>query len=538
MAELQLSIPMVVMAALPIVVVLAAMVWLRWSGTKAGLAGAAVAGAIGVVLLGATPAVLAVAGWKAVVLSLDLLYIVWAALLLYNIAEEAGAIRSIGVGVANLTEDHVMQLLILGFAFSSFLQGVAGFGVPVAVVAPVLVGLGFPPIQAAVVPLVGHAWSVTMGTLSSSFQALVTVTGYSGRVLGPWCAGFLGVACVLSGFAVAHIHAGLRPIRRCFGAILVLSLSMAAVQFGLAYFEYYMLAGFGAGMAGLGLSLVGARFAQAIPRSYGGLLPTWPAPGGRRTPHRAVALRPGAGGMGFHLGFAAYYAVIAVVIAATLIPGAPAVLDILHLGIPFPRTVTSLGFVTHGSTHSISVLQHAGTYLVVSAFVAWAIYRATGHLKSGGWGLVVRLTVKQAIPTTLAVLLMVIMAMIMSYTGMTRLLAHGLIAVAGRAFPIFSPFIGLLGCFVTGSNTNANVLFGALQRDVAILLRGSPAITAALQTTGASLGSMIAPAKVLIACATAGLQGREGEVMRVALKYCLPMTLLMGLLGWLANLMQ
>jgi len=239
--------------------------------------------------------------------------------------------------------------------------------------------------------------------------------------------------------------------------------------------------------------------------------------------------------MGFHLGFAAYYAVIVIVIAATLTPGVPAALDVLRFSVPFPRTVTNLGFVTHGSAQSISILQHAGTYLVVSALVAWGIYRATGHLKPGVWGLMVRRTVRQAIPTTLAVVFMVVMAMIMSYTGMTRLLAHGLIAVAGRAFPIIGPFVGLLGCFITGSNTNANFLFGALQRDAAILLRGSPAITAALQTTGASLGSMIAPAKVLVVCATAGLQGREGEVMRIALKYCLPMTLLMGLLGWISR---
>jgi lactate permease len=89
---------------------------------------------------------------------------------------------------------------------------------------------------------------------------------------------------------------------------------------------------------------------------------------------------------------------------------------------------------------------------------------------------------------------------------------------------------------VTGSNTNANFLFGALQRDVAILLRENPAIMAALQTTGGALGSMIAPAKVLVVCATAGLQGKEGEVMGVAMKYCLPLTLLMGVLGWLAIL--
>jgi lactate permease len=529
---------MVIAAALPVAAVLVAMVWLRWSGTRAGWAGALVATALALALFGADALILAVACWKAVILSFDVLYIVWAALLLYNIVEETGAIRSIGVGVANLTQDHIMQLMILGFAFSSFLQGVAGFGVPVAVVAPVLVGLGFPPMQAALVPLVGHAWSVTMGTLSSSFQALVTVTGYPGHVLGPWSAGFLGIACLLTGFAVAHIHAGFRPIRRCFGAILVLGLSMAAVQFGLVYFEYFMLASFVAGMVGLGVSMVGARLAQAVPRSYGGLLPNWPAPEGRRTVHRHLTLQPSVGGMGFHLGFAAYYAVIAIVMAATLIPGVPAALDVVRFGIPFPRTATSLGFVTHASTQSVSLLRHAGTYLILAAVVASVIYRAAGHFASGGWGLVVRRTVKQAIPTTWAVLLMVVMAMIMSYAGMTRLLAHGLIAVAGHAFPIVSPFIGLLGCFVTGSNTNANVLFGALQRDVAILLRENPALMAALQTTGAALGSMIAPAKVLVVCATSGLQGKEGEVMRIALKYCLPMTLFVGVLGWLVTVLM
>jgi lactate permease len=241
--------------------------------------------------------------------------------------------------------------------------------------------------------------------------------------------------------------------------------------------------------------------------------------------------------MGFHLGFSAYYAVIVIVVAATLIPGVPEALDGLRFGVAFPRAETALGFVTHGTTQSFSILRHAGTYLIVSALVAWAIYCATGYFPAGGWSVAARRTVKQAIPTTLAVLLMVVMAMIMSYTGMTRLLAHGCIAVAGRAFPIVSPFIGLLGCFVTGSNTNANVLFGALQRDVAILLRENPAVTAALQTTGAALGSMIAPAKVLVVCATAGLAGREGEVMRVALKYCLPMTLLMGVLGWVAAIL-
>ena len=108
-------------ALVPLVVVLATMLWLGWSGHQAGAAGSAAAAIIALALFGADLFLLGVAVWKAAVLSFYVLYIIWAALILYHIVDEAGAIRSIGAGVASLTEDHIMQLLILGFAFSSFL---------------------------------------------------------------------------------------------------------------------------------------------------------------------------------------------------------------------------------------------------------------------------------------------------------------------------------------------------------------------------------------------------------------------------------
>ncbi len=528
----QLSLLTWAAAVLPLALVLLLMLRLRWTGARAGGVGAGAAALLGLLLFGASPAVLAVACWKAVVLSAYVLYIIWPALVLYHIVEAAGAIRSIGAGVASLTGDHIMQLLILGFAFSSFLQGVAGFGVPVAVVAPLLIGLGFPPVQATTVPLVAHAWAVTMGDLASSFQALLAVTGLPGWRLGLWTAAFLGLACVLTGFSVAHIHAGWRPIRRCFGAILLLSLSMALTQFLLAYFEHWILSSFAAGMVGLGASLLGARMTRSRTSSLLGLFPEWPARWERRTPHREVALA-GDAEMGFHLAFSAYYALIAIVAAATLLPPLHRALNAVHPTLHFAGTATALGWVTPASQQGISLFGHPGALLLYAAAAACLIYRATGHCPAGELRRVARKTVAQGLPTSLAILGMVAMAMIMSYAGMTFLLARGVIAVAGAAYPLLSPVVGVLGCFVTGSNTNSNVLFGALQRDIAVLLHRDPAILAALQTTGGALGSMIAPAKVLVACSTAGLQGKEGEVMREALKYCLPMTALMGVLGWI-----
>jgi len=146
----------------------------------------------------------------------------------------------------------------------------------------------------------------------------------------------------------------------------------------------------------------------------------------------------------------------------------------------------------------------------------------------------VRRAARLGLATTGAVLCMMMLATVMSATGMTFVLARAAIAVAGNAYPFFAPFVGLFGCFVTGNNTSSNVLLGALQRDAAMFLEVSPALMAALQTTGGALGSMVTPAKVLMACATAGLAGQEGMVIRRALGPCLGLTALAGLLGLLA----
>ena len=111
-------------------------------------------------------------------------------------------------------------------------------------------------------------------------------------------------------------------------------------------------------------------------------------------------------------------------------------------------------------------------------------------------------------------------------------LARVLFLLAGKGYPFFSPFVGLLGCVITGSNTNSNILFGALQTDIAGLLGASPVILGAAQSAGGALGSMVAPAKVLLACATAGLAGREGRVIGRTLGYCVLMTSLVGLAAW------
>ena len=105
--------------------------------------------------------------------------------------------------MTRLVSDPLGQALIVGWAFSGFMQGVAGFGVPVAVVAPLLVLMGFPPVRAVAIVLVGHAWSVTFGSLGSSYYTIQLVTGLESDVIGPHMAAMFALPIILTGFAVA-----------------------------------------------------------------------------------------------------------------------------------------------------------------------------------------------------------------------------------------------------------------------------------------------------------------------------------------------
>ena len=153
----------------PIGVVLVLMIGYRWGGSRAGAAGWFTALIVSIGIFGGHAKLLAFAQMKGVLLSLYVLYIVWMALFLYNVVQETGAIEVIGDGIQRLTGNKALQLLILGWVFASFLQGVAGFGVPIAVVGPLLMGLGFPAALSVAVPAIGHSWSVSFGDMASSF---------------------------------------------------------------------------------------------------------------------------------------------------------------------------------------------------------------------------------------------------------------------------------------------------------------------------------------------------------------------------------
>jgi len=482
----------------PIAVVLILMIWFNWSGGRAGAAGWITALIVSALFFGAHPLLLAYSQVRGALLSLNVLYIIWMALLLYNVVNETGAIAAIGEGIQRFSGDKSIQLLIFGWIFSSFLQGVAGYGVPIAVAAPLLAGLGFSPVVAVAVPAIGHCWSVTFGSMGASFQAIMAVTGLGADVLAGWSAVFLGLAAYLCGLFATHVYGGWKMVRHSLPALLIVGTAMAGTQYLLATNGMWTLGGFGASLVGLIACLAVARL-----KIYNRIAPPD---------------MPRSMGLGWAL--SAYMILIVIVSAGVMVPALKSFLGQVRLSLTFPEITSRTGWVVAaGKDKGINVFGHGGALLGYASAISYLVYRAKGFYGDGALKRIMTKTVRSGVPTSLGIVSMVGFALIMDHCGMIYLLAEGISRAFGSVYPFFAPWIGLLGAFMTGSNTNSNVVFGVLQQQTANLAGLSAAIILAAQTTGGALGSMIAPAKILVGCSTVGLSGKEGPVLRTTLKY-------------------
>jgi lactate permease len=528
---MQLTLLNWLLALSPVLVILVLMLGLRWGGSKAGAAGWFAAVLVAALGFGAVPRLIGYAQVKGVLLTLDVLYIIWMALLFFHVADEAGAVRVIGERLPTLTGDRMMQGLLIGWVFCSFLQGFGGFGVPVAVVAPLLVGLGFGPVQAVIMASVGHGWAVTFGSLAISFITLMAATNLPGELLAPDAGLLLGVAAFFSGGLVAYVGSGWKGLLRALPAVGVLGAVMGGMQYVLATNGLWTLGATGASLAGL-LVAVGLtrlplyRNARDGEQGKGDDNPAR-QPAANASPDGAPRSLP--------ISLSAYAVLIGLALATSLIPPVSELFNSVRLTLQFPELATALGWVTPAEAgRRISLFGHPGAILLYSSLLAYAIYARAGYYQPGAAGRVLKKVAKGAINSSLGIAAMVGMAAIMTHAGMTNLLARGLSeGVGAEAYPLVAPVIGALGAFMTGSNTNSNVLFAALQQQTAQLLGLSVPLILAAQTASGALASVFAPAKVIVGCTTVGLSGQEGRVIGKILLYGLIPVVVIALVAWL-----
>ena len=499
------------LAIAPVLVLIAGILLFKWEASKVGAISWIVALAIAYFSFGTDLQMLALANSKGLSLSLYVLLIIWGAIFLYNVADGAGAIKVIGKTMTGVSDDRRIMILLLAWCFASMLQGLAGFGIPVAVVAPIMVVMGFEPLVAVAACLIGHSWSISFGSMGSSYNSIQLVTGIPGEIIGPWMAIIFSVGIFATGFGVAHIYGGWSAVKKSIPQVLTAGTAMSVVLWLMTVIGTAQLASLMAAGAGC---LVMILWALA----------------GKRKETNQVKATPEKSAMSFHTAFAPYYTLILVSILTQIKPIKNA-LSGYNWGLAYPELQTSFGYVvTAVSKYSkIQFFSHPAPILLLSSLVGYAIYVTRTGAKKNLLQTAAVKTVDKAIPTSVGIGTMVMMALIMSDSGMTNLIAQGIANVFGAFFPLVSPYIGVLGSFITGSNTNSNVMFGVLQQNTALVLGKSAVLMAAAQSVGGSLGVSIAPSTIMTGAANVGLNGRENEIMKITMKYCLINVLLVGI---------
>ncbi len=492
-------------AFLPILLVLLIMLVLRRGSHEAGLAGWVCGVVIAALAFGLNWDVLKVSQLKGLYLSLNVLAVLWPALVLYYLVDQAGGIHAIALALQEMIPEQGWLLVIQAWILSALIENLAGFGLPIAIVAPMLILMGVTPVRAVASAAIGHSWAVSMGGMALAFRTMMDLTGMDAAEVFPMAALLLGISALLTGLAVAFLLGQLRYWRR----IVVLSLVVAAVQFLVGWCGLIPLSSFAATLAGI----------------FGGFLLT------KRRPalSRKVTLTPQLRG-----GLLSYGFLFICIIIVSLIRPLNQWLAGVRLYSTFPEVATSTGVITAaGPGFIFKPFTHPGVWILLSAvFAAITLPRVNGF-KSAGVRKALKSAFTAGLPASLGTIFMIGLSSLMEHTGMTVTIARGLSDYVGSVYPLIAPLVGTLGAFATGSNTNSNILFGQMQKGVADLLKISPIVLLAAQTTGGALGSMIAPAKLAVGGSTNSTKGREGDVLRITLPIGIACVLIIGIIALL-----
>ncbi|RLM63722.1 L-lactate permease [Halorubrum sp. Atlit-26R] len=549
------------LALVPLALLLFTLVVLRWRAHEAASVGMFSAAAVALTAYGMPVEALSVASAKGVWDAVFVLYVILPALVFYHVIERADGFEALRTRITSFTDNELFLVLAFGWVFVSFMQSISGFGTPIVVVAPLLLALGVKPVYSVAIPLIGHAWANTFGTLGVAWLALVQVTEMqSVAVTALALAVLLWIPNLIAGFSIAWIYGRMDAVRYAAPMILVVSLihgggQLAAVTVIPPEFANFFAAT--VGLLALGPLAMWSRYASATdaigerlvmtenvsPAAAEGDGTGAVADGGVATP--AEAAEPDEGLMGLPLAALPFAALAAIAFVTAVVTPLGDALGSLQVGLRFPEISTGLGVVTEATApySPFSPLSHPGTFLLVSALVAFVAYRRGGHYEDAAARAeadrsgFTRAVLATAIPASIAVISFLVMAKLMDHSGQVLVLAEGTASVATpNTYGFLSPLIGSLGAFMTSSNTASNILFGGLQQQTAAQLGGiSEALILGGQSAGGAIGNAISPGNVILGTTAAGIVGREGDVLRVTIPWVAAVGALVGLAIVLLN---
>ena len=523
------------LAVLPILTLMILMIGYHWGAIKAAPIGIAISVLTGFWIFKASPSVIALEALKGVWSTGVVVLVIWPAILLYEVVSQSQAFSVIRRGLQRHTPNELIQLLALGWVFTSFLQGITGFGVPVAVGAPLLVGIGVHPIWAVLIPLIGHTWANTFGTLAVAWNALVFQTDLSANPAlmmntALWAAGLLWAWNLVTGSVMTWLYGGFSALKKGWPAVMVISVIQGGGQLLLSQVNP-TLAAFVPAVA----SMLGIMVISRTPRYRSPWRIVDSPIMNRSVSEQSETLI--SNGMSLGQAFVPYLILTGITLSVLLITPVKTFLEQFRLGFAFPQTQTGYGYTNLATSafSPIAPFTNAGMFLLLAALIGFVFYRYRGWIPRGGGITVLSRSLRKTIPSALAVLGFIVMSRIMSGTGQTVVLAYGMAAVLGRTYAVLAPVIGMLGAFMTSSNMASNILFSEFQMTTATLLKLNTAAILGAQTAGGAIGGTISPGNIIMGTTTAGILGQEGLLLRRVLPITLIMAILVGLVLFVAH---
>ena len=525
-------------AVIPIVFFFLALAVFRLKGHVAGSITLALSVIIAIAAFG-MPADMAIAaaGYGFAYGLWPIAWIIVAAVFLYKLTVKSGQFEVIRSSVLSITGDQRLQVLLIGFSFGAFLEGAAGFGAPVAITAALLVGLGFNPLYAAGLCLIANTAPVAFGALGIPIIVAGQVTGIDAFKIGAMTGRQLPFLSILVPFWLVFMMDGFKGVKETWPAALVAGGSFAITQYFTSNFigpelpditsalvslisltlflKVWQPASERAVVANAGGAAVmgsgnGARSTEPSPYSFGEILKAW-------SPFLILTvlvtlwtLKP----------FKALFA-----------PGGALYSLVFNFSIPhLDQLVVKTAPIVANPTPIAAVfkldpISATGTAIFLSAVISMLVLRITAKT-----GLTTfKETLLELKWPILSIGMVLAFAFVTNYSGMSTTLAL-VLAGTGTAFPFFSPFLGWLGVFLTGSDTSSNALFSSLQATTAHQIGVNDTLLVAANTSGGVTGKMISPQSIAVACAATGMVGKESDLFRFTLKHSLMFAAMVGLI--------
>jgi lactate permease len=537
-------------AGLPVIVLLGLLASGRASAAKSALASLVIACVVASAIFGMPLAMVAASAAAGAAFALfRIVWLIVAAVFLYDITVATGQFEIMKASVAKLSSDRRLQAVLVAFCFGALIEGAAGFGAPVAISAAFLVGLGFQPFQAALLCLIANTAPVAWGAIGTPILTLSRVTEMDVRALSATSGRILPPLSLVIPFWLVATLASWRRTWEIRVPLLVIGGVFASVQFLWSNYVGFELVDIVASIASLGAGVVVIRRRSPVE--------TWrfdneePAHTMQR-PHS-----PGTAGEDDGLttaGVARAWMPFAVLTGAVLLWGIPALkplgtpavkdwldarlssrpeLPWLHLKVAKGEAVSGHAAPTAEDLEKAQVdivpLSSTGTAVFLAAV-------ASGYLLRMPTTKMARLfvhTARRMLPAIGAILCMLALGFVTRYAGMDAVLGLAFTRTGRLFYPVFGTLLGWLGVALTGSDTSSNVLFGNLQKITAVKLGLDPVLMASANTTGGVMGKMIDAQSIVVAAAATGEGGHEGELLRAILRHSIVLALLVAAIVWL-----